>query len=377
MTTDCVTTDPNIPADADAATPDAPAAPPQLSLLAIFARFLKFGALAWGGPVAQIGLLRQELVDRERWVESTRFNRVLSVYQALPGPEATELCVYFGTIARGRIGGLLAGIAFMLPGALFVLGAAWLYVEHGIDGELAAAFAGAQVSAIALVLRAVHRIGSHALHVRLHWAVAIAAFAVVMAFWGGGEQRSSSAASEARADATPAELAQVGLTAGSLSFGGAYTTVGFVHAAAVEREGWVTDEQFLDAIAVSGSLPSPLIVFATFVGYVAGGLGGAIAMTIAIFLPAFAITLLGHRTLERIVDTPRVHRLLDLITAAVVGLIAATAVQLLVGTIDTVGAAILLAGSIVTLETWKSRAAIVLVVLGCAATMAIVDLLPS
>ncbi len=83
----------------------------------LFRRFLGFGLLAWGGPVAQIAMLRRELVDREHWISSERFNRTLAVYQALPGPEAHELCVYFGYLARGRIGGILAGLGFMLPGS--------------------------------------------------------------------------------------------------------------------------------------------------------------------------------------------------------------------------------------------------------------------
>ena len=81
---------------------------PHLSLLSVFLRFLRFGAMAWGGPVAQIGMIRQELVDQEGWIDRDKFNRVLAVYQVLPGPEAHELCVYFGTLARGRLGGILA-----------------------------------------------------------------------------------------------------------------------------------------------------------------------------------------------------------------------------------------------------------------------------
>ena len=352
------------------------AAPPAISLPRLFARFLRFGVLAWGGPVAQIGMLKQELVDDERWVEPARFNRVLAVYQALPGPEAHELCVYFGMIARGRPGGLLAGLGFMLPGVLFVLGAAWLYVEHGIDGELAAAFVGAQVAAIALILRAVHRIGSTALVRPVHWIVAIVVAALLLAPIGDGEDGApvSSGAPAHVGEATALELAQVGIVAGSLSFGGAYTSIGFVHAPVVERNEWASDEQFLDALAISGALPSPMIVFATFVGYVAGGLGGALAMTAMIFLPAFAVTLIGHHTLELVVDSRRIHTLLDLVTAAVVGLIAATAVTLLAAAIDSVAAAVLLVACLALLVTWRSRGAILTVVVGSATVAMLADL---
>jgi chromate transporter len=103
-------------------TVTAPApAPPHLRAGAVFARFLRFGALAFGGPVAQIGMLQRELVERERWISAEQFRRVFGLYQLLPGPEAHELCVYFGTVARGRLGGFLAGLGFMLPGLLLVL----------------------------------------------------------------------------------------------------------------------------------------------------------------------------------------------------------------------------------------------------------------
>ncbi len=102
-----------------ASSPEEPANPHSESYLRLFLRFLRFGLLAWGGPVAQIDMIRHELVEEEQWISQQRFNRTLAVYQVLPGPEAHELCVYFGMIARGRVGGLLGGLGFMLPG--FVL----------------------------------------------------------------------------------------------------------------------------------------------------------------------------------------------------------------------------------------------------------------
>src|SRR5215207_11201574 len=109
-----------------------PSKVPHESYPKLFWRFLKFGLLAWGGPVAQIAMIRQELVDEERWITSERFNRVLAVYQILPGPEAHELCVYFGYLSRGRIGGLLGGLGFMLPGFVLMLALSWVYVRYGL-----------------------------------------------------------------------------------------------------------------------------------------------------------------------------------------------------------------------------------------------------
>src|SRR4051794_33469608 len=134
------------------------------SLLAIFRRFLRFGLLAWGGPVAQIAMIKRELVEEERWVEPSRFNRLLAIYQVLPGPEAHELCVHFGMIKRGRLGGLLAGLGFMLPGLVLILAISWLYQRLDLKQPLLAAlFAGVQIGVIALIVRAVHRIAEHTL----------------------------------------------------------------------------------------------------------------------------------------------------------------------------------------------------------------------
>src|SRR5512134_2796288 len=138
---------------------------PRESYSRLFLRFLRFGLLAWGGPVAQIAMIRQELVEEDKWISPEKFNRVLSVYQALPGPEAHELCVYFGLIAGGRLGALLAGLGFMLPGFLLMLLLSWFYVTYGISSPLfQSVFIGMQPAVAALIVRAVHRIGGHALH---------------------------------------------------------------------------------------------------------------------------------------------------------------------------------------------------------------------
>src|SRR5215218_4538305 len=132
--------------------------------LAIFWRFLRFGFLAWGGPVAQIAMIKRELVEEERWIEPSRFNRLLAIFQVLPGPKAHELCVHFGMMKRGRLGGLLAGLGFMLPGLVLILALSWAYRRLDLtEPPLGPLFLGVQVGVIALIVRAVHRIGQHAL----------------------------------------------------------------------------------------------------------------------------------------------------------------------------------------------------------------------
>lgn len=341
------------------------ARPPALTLPQLFWRFLRFGMAAFGGPVAQIAMVREALVERERWIDGPRFNRLLGVMQVLPGPEAHELCVHMGMLARGRIGGLLAGLGFMLPGFVLMMAAGALYVRlvegrAGLEGVLL----GVQAAVLGVIVRAVWRIGSHILIDRIAIGIAIVALAATLAgvpFWllllaagiasvvtAGWPVLAPVAAAAiaglflpgsaihaappvAAATATLGALFLAGLKGGLLTFGGAYTAIPYVRADTVGR-GWLSDGAFLDGVAVAGLLPAPLVIFATFAGYVAGGPLGALAITAGMFLPAFAFSMIFFERLEAIVADPRLHRALDGVAAAVVGIIAATVVDLGLGT---------------------------------------------
>ncbi len=393
------------PITADAAGREA--VPPPLTYLQLFLRFLKFGFLAWGGPVAQIAMLRRELVNEERWISSERFNRLLAVMQVLPGPEAHELCVHLGMRAKGRLGGVLAGLAFMLPGFLLMLALSWLYFRMDIAGTaLGAAFLGVQAAVIALIVRAVHRIGEHILVDRWLWAVAIVAalasaagvpfwitlpaagvvYALLMLKRGGlallvAASALAVAAAMAlwvpRAQPVVETIAQgqaslllifiAGLKGGLLTFGGAYTAIPFIRNDAVGR-GWITDGQFLDGLALSGVLPAPLIIFATFVGYVAGGPLGALVMTAGVFLPAFAFSLIFYDRLEAVLEVKEMHAFLDGVAAGVVGLIAATTVDLALVTAARVPslavAASIFVVALAFLYAWKNKLNIAVAIVG-------------
>lgn len=364
--------------------------PASQSLGTLFLRFLRFGLLAWGGPVAQIAMLKQELVDEEGWVTPKHFNRVLSVYQLLPGPEAHELCVYFGMLARRRLGGLLAGLGFMLPGFVLMFGLSWFYVTYGIQSPaFQGVLYGFQAAVAALILRAVHRIGGHALHNRLLWGIAGLAlvaqftglpFILTLALAGGlyalaqGVRLPPGAAVLGLAPlALPLVLAAApslatlfyyGLRTGLLTFGGAYTAIPFLQNDAVVIGGWMTNEQFLDGLALSSILPAPLIIFATFVGYLGGGPWGALALTAGVFLPAFGFTLLAHDQLERLIRNTRMHVFLDGVTAGVVGLISATAIGLFRAAIPDLPALLIFLAALTSVYLWKAKWAVAGVVLG-------------
>lgn len=403
------------PSALEPATISTEPSPPVLSPWQIFVRFLRFGLLAWGGPVAQIAMIRRELVDEECWLSSSRFNRLLAVYQVLPGPEAHELCVHIGMLAGRRLGGFLTGLGFMLPGFVLMFALSWLYFTVDItQSALGPIFLGVQVAVIALIVRAVHRIGEHVLLDRWLWGIGIAS--AVAAFLGASFWITLPAAGLAYALArreqavlaglvlaiaaaaayltgpetgllqsaiSPEQVAPVegvaaqqpallgiflsGLKAGLLTFGGAYTVIPFLRDDAVGN-GWMSDAQFLDGLALSGILPAPLIIFSTFVGYFGGGPLGAIAMTAGIFLPAFGFSLLLYGRLEQVVENRTLHSFLEGVAAGVVGLIAATTVELaatLVQRLPSLWAGLLIfAAALAVLYLWKSKMNVVLAVFG-------------
>jgi chromate transporter len=266
---------------------------------------------------------------------------------------------------------------------------------------------------IALIVRAVHRIGEHVVVDAWLWALAIAsalAAAAGATFWitlptagllyvlvrrnqyvpagvvaivaivagilltqpnetglfAGDAARAASAAGSAQAPSLVAIFLS-GLKAGLLTFGGAYTVIPFLRDDAVGN-GWMTDGQFLDGLALSGILPAPLIIFSTFVGYFGGGPLGAVAMTIGIFLPAFSFSLLFHERLEWVVQNKNFHTFLEGVSAGVVGLIATTTVELaltVVGRLPTLlPGALIFAAALSVLYLWKARTNVVFVVLG-------------
>lgn len=377
--------------------------PPRESYLQLFLRFLRFGFLAWGGPAAQIAMLRQELVEEEHWISPERFNRVLAIYQALPGPEAHELCVYFGMISRGRIGAILAGLGFMLPGFVLMFLLSWFYVTYGINSPLfAGVFYGFQAAVAALIVRAVHRIGGHALTDRWLWGIAI--FSGIAQLLGANffltllisgifytviKRQFPSISTHmmsflpllfipvAISIAAPGvfNLFIYGLRSGLLTFGGAYTAIPFLQHDAVITGQWMTNQQFMDGLALSSILPAPLIIFSTFVGYIGGGPLGALALTAGIFLPAFAFTLIGHNYFEKLIENKSAHAFLDGITAGVVGLIAATTIGLFRAAVIDLPSFGIFIGALILLYKWKAKTAVAGIVLGAGIVGLLIHLL--
>jgi chromate transporter len=361
---------------------------------ALFLRFLKLGALAWGGPAPQIAMIKRECVDEEGWVDEGTFRRILAVYQVLPGPEAHELCVYFGRVRGGWLGGLAAGLGFMLPGLVLMLGLSILYVEAEASETLEELFYGLAAAVGAIIARALIRLRATFVTDVPLAVVALAAFALmafspvsfILILAGGGiayelwtnagryRQRANSVSplpvvlalvAGAVSVSLTADIFLVGLKTGLLTFGGAFTAIPILQESAVQGRGWLTDAQFVDGLAMGGVLPAPLIIFSTFVGYVAGGPPGALAMTVGVFLPAFLLPILLHRWLLAIAENPRIRPFLLGVAAAVVGLIAAVGIRIVATGVVDVPSALLALGAFAALLAFHSKLTVLWVVLAC------------
>jgi chromate transporter len=364
--------------------------------LSIFLKFLKFGFMAWGGPVAQINMIREELVEQKLWVSPEKFKRVLAVYQALPGPEAHELCVYFGMIRKGRWGGFLAGLGFMLPGFILILALAYAYQLFGAT-VLLPLFVGIGPAVAALIVRALHRLGKHTLTDQNLWVVAavsgvLSVFNVhfmlifllciswqvlrikykpvvqmgVMATLFAGVLCLTFLMPDTKISLPlTGGLFIEGLKAGLLSFGGAYTAIPFLNDSMVGYYDGITQKSFLDGIALSNIIPAPLVIFGTFLGFLADGFVGAVLMTLGIFIPAFSFTLLGHGYLEKVIENHALHSVLEGISAAVIGLLAVTAAQIFIGTVTGIYPALIFVIAFAGLYYMKTKWAAPLVIIGC------------
>ncbi|KAJ3078764.1 hypothetical protein HDU99_000389, partial [Rhizoclosmatium hyalinum] len=314
---------------------------PHLPLWDLFLLFLGFGFNAWGGAVAQIALIQEEIVKNRKWITPATFKKVYAVYQVLPGPEAAELCCYFGFLSRGRIGALVAGLAFILPGFLAMLFFSYIYVVFGLTNKyFLASFIGLQPIVAAMVLRAVHKIGeetmlnhktglfdpafgsSHKLGKVAGWAILIVAYAAritYIAILGLPSDTALGLGVSKTADV--GHLSALGLVAGAFSFGGAYTSIPFMVQEAVVIGGWISQKVFLDGVALANVLPAPTVIFSTFVGFWGGyhyygqsvghGFAGAIVTTVGMFIPCFSFTIIGHNFFDGLVHQKNIASFLD------------------------------------------------------------------
>ncbi|MDX1664440.1 MAG: chromate efflux transporter [Candidatus Promineifilaceae bacterium] len=334
------------------------------SLAEIARLFLRLGFTAFGGPAAHIAMMYDEVVVRRRWLDEQHFLDLLGATNLIPGPNSTEMAIHVG-YERGRWRGLLvAGLSFILPAAFIVGILAWAYVRYGDTPTGDALLYGIKPVIIAVVLQALLRLGRTAVRSWLMAALAVVVFLLfllrvdeLLLLAGGGilylvltQARSSGSALFALLPAVvgnapfPAGVAVAVLQAaqsislerlflvflkvGGLLYGSGYVLLAFLRNDLVLQLGWLTDQQLLDAVAIGQFTPGPVFTTATFVGYVLGGLPGAVVATLGIFLPSFIFVALIHRIVPAIRRSSRAGALLDGVNVAAIGLMAGVLVQL-------------------------------------------------
>ncbi|MDF1727233.1 MAG: chromate efflux transporter [Sulfitobacter sp.] len=332
--------------------------------------FGRIGLLSFGGPAAQIALMHRELVEERPWLDEETYLRALSLCMLLPGPEAMQLATYAGWRMRGMAGGLLAGLLFVVPGAIVITLLAFLYLSYGGLPLVQAAFLGIKAAVIVVVIQALLKVSAKALKGRSGWMLAILSFLGLFLFglpfpliilaaglWGLVTSRGARGSDRPLpALGRPVRtlvfwgvlwvlplmlvwlfqaqfLLDLGLFFSKLAvvtFGGAYAVLAYMTQEVVQSYGWITTTQMIDALGLAETTPGPLILVTQFVALLAGDAqgGAALALTAGLlalwvtFVPCFLWIFLAGPYLERIAAQPRLVGALQAITAAVVGVIA-------------------------------------------------------
>ncbi|HEX2180125.1 MAG TPA: chromate efflux transporter [Actinomycetota bacterium] len=314
--------------------------------------FLRLGVTAFGGPAAHIAMMHEEVVRRRGWVSDERFVDLVGATNLIPGPNSTELAIHLGwDRARGR-GLIVAGLCFIAPAALIVGALAWVYVAYGHTPAFEGVLYGIKPVVIAIVAHAMVKliptvaktvllggIGAGALGAYLlggNELLVLAAGGLLGAspvLWGLVGPRLSMwlpvwAVAPAAGDVELGRLFVVFLRIGAVLYGSGYVLLAFLRGELVERLGWITGDQLLDAISIGQVTPGPVFTTATFVGYLVAGGWGAVLATVGIFLPSFVFVALLTRLVGWMRASPTFGAALDGINAAAIGLMAGVGAQL-------------------------------------------------
>jgi chromate transporter len=344
--------------------------------------FLKLGATAFGGPAAHIAMMQEEVVRRRAWLTDEEFLDLLGAVNLLPGPNSTELAIHIGLTRGGPAGLLVAGAAFILPAMLITGAFGWAYVTYGALPQVGWLLYGVKPVMIAIILHALRALAPKA--ARTNPLRLIAAGALVAALLGAHEllvlasagllamiaARVRSAPSDASASliapallaipaataasaATPTALLWVFAKIGAVLFGSGYVLLAFLRAELVDRLGWLTEPQLIDAVAVGQVTPGPVFTTATFIGYLLAGPTGALTATVGIFLPAFFFVAISGPLVHKLRASPAASALLDGVNAASLALMAAVSLQLAAAALIDLPTILLAAASLLALTHLK------------------------
>ena len=345
------------------------------NLREVAAFFLKLGLLAYGGAAGHVAMMRRELVDRRKWISEQDFLDLFGIMNLIPGPSSTETVIALGYWRAGWPALILAGVLFILPAMLMILVLSWAYVRYGTLPAAQWILYGINPMVIAIIADALLSLGRTAL--KTVWLALMAVASLVLYFWGvsivaiivvtavlaaiAGYSKTKGqgkalgifplSAAGARTTLTKVTLTTVAVAAagampfsmtrlfltflkiGAVAYGSGYVLLAFLRADFVVHLHWLTDKQLLDAIAAGMITPGPAFASATFVGYLTGGLQGALLATLGMFLPSFVFIAIVFPLIPKLKKAPGARVFLDAINAVTVGLMAAVSWQLARGAI--------------------------------------------
>ncbi len=323
----------------------------------VFLYFLMLGFVNVGGPVAQITMMYNHMVERRHWLSEDRFLKIMAFCHMLPGPEALQLAIYVGYLKRRLLGGILAGLTFIIPGALVMIVLSWLYVTYGSLPQVNDVLYVLKPSVLGIIGAGIVKLGRASIRNFFLAVLLIGAF-VGMRFaginflmilllagllnlliaQGWPAIRGTSATLRTIfgslivlqfADSRWFQMAWLFFKTGLFSFGGAYASIVFLQRGAVQQHHWLTTSQLLDGVALSVATPGPFMLFTTFTGFLAGGLRGAIIATFFVFLPSFVFVLGGAPYIEMVRHNRWIQAFLAGASAAVVGVIVVVTIDLI------------------------------------------------
>jgi chromate transporter len=313
--------------------------------------FLRLGFLGFGGPVALVGQMERELVDEKKWLTKEQMRESIAICQSLPGPLAIQVGIYVSYLRGGFWGAWAGGWAFILPNFVIVAALGALYVYLGDLQPVTAIFYGVSPAVIALILHSCYRLAKLGMEDWLQWVIAAVCLAVTVIlqaevallfisagivgilYYGSLFKRTPPAALSVTVVPVLAQLAPTAsssilgklllffLKAGSLTFGSGLVIVPFLEQGLVQQFGWLDQRQFLIAVAIGMISPGPVVITATFVGYLVAGFWGSVVSTIGIFLPSFLLVLIAAPLLARHRGNPNVQGFVKGAYAAAIGTI--------------------------------------------------------
>jgi chromate transporter len=309
----------------------------------LVAYFFRLGATGFGGPVALAAAMERELVEERQWFTADQYRDGLTLAQLAPGPLAAQLAIYLGWAAYGVGGATAVAIAFVLPSFAMVIALSAAYVHYGAMPWLVHAFHGVAAAVIAVLLRGATRLTMRTMaRDRVQWAI----FAVNAALTAITERelvsvillsgllllllRSTRARAMLAVPLTDTlwQLALYFGQAGAIVFGSGLAIVPFLHGGVVERYHWLTERQFLDAVAVAMITPGPVVITVAFIGYLVAGFAGAVVASIAVFLPCYLFVVIPAPHYHRIAGNRSLRVFIDGVTAAAIGAIAGAVIVL-------------------------------------------------